>query len=130
MSANAYQNGQFVSLLAQWPMRGPMYPDNVVEYIGNRGPMPDLNALEGQLMQVKADVASGKYNLSNPSIADPSMIMSRWTDGVDVLQTPWVVADPRIHGAPLPPPAPLPVGLANSAINHQQGIQVYNGLGM
>ena len=127
MSSNAYQNGQFVGLIAQWPMSGPMYPDNVIAYLGNRGPMPDLKALQGQLVQVKADVDSGKYNLPNPSIADPSMIKSRWTDGVDVFQTPWVVANPQIHGSPLPAPEPLPVGPANSAIDHQQGLQAYNG---
>ena len=107
-----------------------MYPDNVIAYLGNRGPMPDLNAFQGQLMQVRADVNSGKYNLQNPSIADPSMITSRWTDGVDVMQTPWVAANPQIHGAPLPAPEPLPVGPANSAIDPQQGLHVYNGVWM
>lgn len=123
---NPYQNGQFVSLIAQWPMSGPMYPDNVIAYLRNRGPMPDLNAFQGQLIKVKAEVDSGKYNLSNPSIADPGMITSRWTDEVDIFQTPWVAANPQIHGAPLPAPEPLPVGPANSAIDPQQGLQAYN----
>lgn len=104
-----------------------MYPDNVAAYLGNRGPMPDLNAIQAQLMQVNADIANGKYNLSNPSIADPRTIKSSWSDGVDVLQTPWIRADPQVHGAPLPSPAPLPAMPANSAIDTQQGIQAYNG---
>src|SRR5436190_11801901 len=85
--SNVYQNGQFVGLLAQWPMSGPMYPDNVIAYLGNRGPMPDLNSLQAQLMQVNMDISSGRYDLSNPSIADPRTIKSSWSDNIDVLQT-------------------------------------------
>lgn len=104
-----------------------MYPDNVIAYLGNRGPMPDLNAMQTQLAQVNTDIASGRYNLPNPTIADPRTIKSSWSDGIDVLQTPWVVADPRVHGAPIPSPELLPVMNAGSAVDHQQGIQAYTG---
>jgi hypothetical protein len=123
-------NIRFLTLLAQWPMSGPSYPDSVNSYIANRGPMPDLNALQAQMIQINMDVAAGKYNLPNPSIANPSMIASSWSDNVDVLQTPWVVADPRIHGNPLSAPAPLPAMPASAEIDLSQGFQAYNGLWM
>jgi hypothetical protein len=127
-SAPNSSNLQFFSLLAAWPMSGPSYPDAVNAYLQNRGPMPDLNAVQAQLAKVSVDVAAGVYNLPNPSIASPSTIISYWTDGVDVSQTPWVKADPR-YGAPLPPPEPLePVPAGPSG--QQLELSGYNGIMM
>ena len=124
------QNLQFFSLLSQWPMNGPSYPAAMNAHIANRGPMPDLSALQTQMTQVNTGLTGGHFDLPNPIIADPRCIAKSWTDGIDVYQTPWVIADPRIHGAPLPPPEPLPVIPEASAINHANGTQVYNGLFM
>lgn len=99
---------QALSLYALWPMSGPPVPPSLIAYMTGSGPAVNLNELQTNLYQVKADIASGMYNLHNPGIADPRTVVSSWSDGVDVLQTPWVIADPRIHGAPLPPPEALP----------------------
>jgi hypothetical protein len=123
-----YNNLLFFSLLAAWPMSGPMYPDAVNAYLQKQGPMPDLNAMQAQLVKVNADIAAGMYNLANPSIASPASIISHWTDGIDVTQIPWVKADPR-YGAPLPPPGPLGA-LSTGFAGHQEELSIYNGIMM
>lgn len=125
--AEAYQNAQMHSLLAKWPMNGPTYPSSLITYLANQGPMPDINALQAQLLQANTDIARGKYVLCNPSIADPRTIKSSWSDGIDYSQTPMVVADPKVHGLPLPPPEPLPVIPSNPMISVGSGLNAYNG---
>jgi hypothetical protein len=90
-------------------MNGPMQPEAMQAYRLNpeTAPMPDLNAMQAKLAQVNTNIANGVYNLPNPSIASPADIVSRWSDNVNVMQTPWIKADAR-HGAPLPVPAALP----------------------
>ena len=122
-----YNNLLFSSLLAAWPMSGPMYPDAVNTYLQKQGPMPDLNAMQAQLVKVNADIAAGMYNLTNPSIASPTSIISHWTDGVDVTQIPWVKAD-ALYGAPLA--APEPLGALSTGFAGQQELSVYNGIMM
>jgi hypothetical protein len=124
---DVYKNTQIASLVAQWPMNGPTYPSSLATYLENQGPMPDINALHTQLLQVNADIAAGKYYLSNPSIADPRHIKSFWSDGVDISQTPTVVADPKMYGYPLPPPAPLPVIPSSPMVAGGSGVHAYNG---
>lgn len=101
----------FDQLFWSWPMNGPMQPEAMQAYRQNRGPMPDLNAMQAQLAQVNANIANGVYNLPNPSIASPANIVSQWSDNVNVMDTPWIKADAR-HGAPLPVPAALPTQTA------------------
>jgi len=122
-----YNNLLFFSLLAAWPMSGPMYPDAVNAYLQRQGPMPDLNAMQAQLVKVNSDIAAGMYTLANPSIASPANIISHWTDGIDVTQIPWVKADAR-HGAPLPPPKPM--GATSTGFAGHQDLSVYNGIMM
>ncbi len=104
-----------------------MYPDAVNAYLQRQGPMPDLNAMQAQLVKVNSDIAAGVYNLANPSIASPANIISHWTDGIDVTQIPWVKADAR-HGAPLPPPEPM--GAISTGYAGHQDLSVYNGITM
>jgi hypothetical protein len=108
-------------------MNGPTYPDAVNAYLQNRGAMPDLSTMQAQLVKVNADVAGGVYNLANPSIASPTSIISHWTDGVDVTQTPWIRADAR-YGAPLP--APQLLGMVSTGLSGQQELSNYNGIMM
>jgi len=63
------QERELMSLIAQWPMKGPSYPATVNTYLQRLGPMPDLKALASELTKVQSDVKSGKYELENPQPA-------------------------------------------------------------
>lgn len=101
-----HDNNQLVSILSNWSMNGPTYPDSVNAYLENRGPMPNLERLYGQMLQANASATSGQASLPDPQIASASMICSAWTPmpDFDASKVPWVTADPKIHGPPQPAP--------------------------
>ena len=122
---------QLLSIMANWSMDGPSYPESLNAYLENRGPMPNIDKLYSQMLQANASATSGQTSLPDPPIASAGMIISAWTPTphFDVSQVPWTTADPKIHGPPQPAPQ-LPAqradtfGYRNVA---SMGYAAYNG---
>jgi len=122
---------QLVSILANWSMNGPSYPESVNAYLENRGPMPNLEKLYGQMLQANASATSGQASLPDPPIATANMICNAWTPmpDFDVSKVPWITADPKIHGHPQPVPQ-LPMQRAETFDYRNvasMGYAAYNG---
>jgi hypothetical protein len=126
---NLYQNQQLLSLMAQWPMSGPSYPNDVFAYLQNGGPMPDLNAMHTKMIQGGPDFTPEiNGGLPNPPIADArGAIITQLYDEVIYLDNPPTIdANPQIHFSPLPLPPPMPDIPASLGYSYYQGYQDWN----
>jgi hypothetical protein len=119
---------RFFDLVYGWGDRQASLPPQVLSFFngGAKGPMPDLAAFNAQR---EANLATPEVPLPNPSIADPSSVLSQIRyDGFNILDTPWRMAGPEL--APLPVPEMLPPVSPNLSMDlYRPGLQGIVGQG-
>jgi hypothetical protein len=93
------RNIGFGNFLGQFPMNVPL-PDTILDYLSGSAPALGYGQLASLLSHAYAQ-SQNVQPLSNPSIADPSTITSRYMDTTDFSKVPWTYMDAS-HALPLP----------------------------